>query len=79
MNNKSRLAWRCRRGMREMDILFERFIAKDYDKLSLEQKQHFEDFLNEADVDIYAWITGNSSPDINEYRIFVSQLQQNQG
>jgi len=75
MSNKSRLAWRCRRGMREMDILFEKFVQSDYDLLSPQKKQSFECFVDETDVDIFSWITGKSIPDNDDYRYFISRFQ----
>jgi antitoxin CptB len=75
MAEKSRLAWRCHRGMREMDLMFEIFLRDEYDGLSTEQKQLFEKFLDEADVDIYAWITGSANPGIAGYSWFISRLQ----
>jgi len=61
--------------MREMDILFENFVQNDYDSLSQESKILFDKFLNEADVDIYSWITGNSTPETNDYTFFIKRLQ----
>jgi antitoxin CptB len=75
MNDKSRLAWRCRRGMREMDILFEKFVQKEYDRLTREQKQLFDRFLDEPDADIYAWITGKNKPHNEAYNFFIRHLQ----
>jgi len=39
MNERSRLLWQCRRGIREMDILFRDFIDQHYDQLSDDEKQ----------------------------------------
>ena len=75
MNNKSRLIWRCRRGMREMDILLETFIEKEYDNLTLDQQRCFENFLNETDADIYSWMTGNKNTEENSYKYFIQHLQ----
>lgn len=45
MSERSRLAWRCRRGTLELDILFERFLASGYDQLTDPQKAAFERLL----------------------------------
>ena len=66
-NNRSRLLWRCRRGIREMDLLLEQFLNHQYDHLSDQQKITFETFLNENDLDIYAWITRKSTPTNHDY------------
>lgn len=39
--DKRRLRWACRRGMLELDVLFEPFVDQAYDELSEEQKRYF--------------------------------------
>jgi antitoxin CptB len=70
------LRWRCRRGIKEMDLLLEKFLDDVYPQLKPEEKKDFELFLNEADLDIYAWITGKSRPENPLYRKFITHLQQ---
>ena len=36
---KSRLLWRCRRGIKEMDIIFQDFINHSYDQLTDDKKK----------------------------------------
>jgi antitoxin CptB len=67
MKKGSSLLWRCRRGIREMDILLQRFIEKHYDDLSSEEKQNFELLLEQQDLDILAWILGKSEPPTREF------------
>ena len=55
---KSRLLWRCRRGIKEMDIILQDFIYNYYDKLDDENKMAFSELLNEQDLDILNWIMG---------------------
>ena len=62
MNERSRLLWQCRRGIREMDILFRDFIDQHYDQLSDDEKQGLSTLLNEADLDILDWIMGRNKP-----------------
>jgi len=73
-NRRSRLLWRCRRGIKEMDLLLEQFLNHQYDQLSDQQKQTFEIFLDEADLDIYAWITGKSTPSNLDYLSLIDLL-----
>ncbi len=75
MSNQSRLLWRCRRGIREMDLLLEAFVSRIYPELDEDEKNRFESFLEETDPDILSWIMGRSEPDNPAYRIFVEQLQ----
>ena len=62
MKQYSELRWRCRRGLRETDILLQRFLKDQYEHAAPKEKQHFEALLNETDLDILAWITARSSP-----------------
>jgi len=55
------LLWRCRRGIRELDLLLKRFMECNYDKLSDEQKQAFADLLELPDMDIMDWIMGRGT------------------
>jgi antitoxin CptB len=76
MTNRSRLLWRCcRRGTREMDTLFGRFLELEYDGLDAGQQLLFERLLDEPDPDIYAWILGNAQPANPEYRFLIQRLQ----
>ena len=76
MNTQSRLAWRCRRGIKEMDILLERFLAEDYPLLNSKQQQTFENFLEETDLDIMSWLMNRSEPANSDYVEIVRRLQQ---
>ena len=48
-DNRSRLLWRCRRGIREMDIVLQEFLNQSYDMLNDADKSSFSQLLNEAD------------------------------
>jgi len=72
MNDMTRLQWRCRRGTREMDLLFECFLANSYPGLSASQKQVFESLLEETDPDIQDWINGKTEPRDPAYRELIS-------
>ena len=63
MNQRSRLIWRCRRGIREMDILLLDYLETHYDNASIEDQNTFEELLEEADLDILSWIMEKTSPD----------------
>tara|TARA_B100000586_G_scaffold228779_1_gene177065 strand:+ start:522 stop:770 length:249 start_codon:yes stop_codon:yes gene_type:complete len=59
---KSRLLWRCRRGIKEMDIILQDFVNDSYDQLSNENKNAFSKLLDEQDLDILNWIMGKDEP-----------------
>ena len=61
-DKKARLLWRCRRGIKEMDIILQEFINVSYDQLNDEDKNAFAKLLDEQDLDILNWIMGKDKP-----------------
>jgi antitoxin CptB len=55
-----RLAWRCRRGLLELDIVLQRFIATNFDDLSAQELMAFDDLLAMPDNDFWSLISTNS-------------------
>ena len=75
MSERSRLLWHCRRGIREMDILFREFIEQHYDELSDDDKQSFSKLLDEADLDILNWIMGKDTPNTDELKNIIAIIR----
>ena len=75
MSDHSRLLWRCRRGIQELDIRFQRFIDQHYDQLSLEERHTLDMLLDQADPVILSWITGTSEPPTNEFNQIISLIR----
>ncbi|NNC23034.1 succinate dehydrogenase assembly factor 2 [Salinisphaera sp. USBA-960] len=55
---KSRVRWHCRRGMKELDVLLERFMVTDYDGLTVAEHQALCHLLDNVDPDLYMMIMG---------------------
>jgi len=53
-----RLRWRCRRGMKELDVLLTRYVDERYAASSAAEQQAFERLLNEPDPLIHAYFLG---------------------
>ena len=73
-DNTARLRWRCRRGTREMDLLLLRFLEQDYPRLNSREQSLFGSLLDEADPDIYAWITGQAQPANPDYLPLIGKI-----
>lgn len=58
----ARLRWRCRRGMRELDWILDRFVAGHYEALSAAEKSTFAEFLELPDPDLHAYLVGRAEP-----------------
>jgi antitoxin CptB len=74
MSADSNILWRCRRGIREMDLLLQRFVSRHYKDLTDEQKQSFSSLLDEADLDIMDWIMGRKPAPTKEYRSLINLI-----
>ena len=58
-----RVLWRCRRGMKELDILLERFARERYESAPAEQKRAFARLLELPDPDLADYFFGHATPD----------------
>jgi antitoxin CptB len=62
MSNRSKLKWRCRRGMRELDLVLEAFLESHYDRLTPEAQAGFERLLAQSNEDLVDWLVGATEP-----------------
>ena len=58
----SRLLWRCRRGMKELDVLLERFARQRYEQASPEEKSAFARLLDLPDPELADYLFGYATP-----------------
>nr|VFJ45066.1 MAG: antitoxin CptB [Candidatus Kentron sp. DK]VFJ52621.1 MAG: antitoxin CptB [Candidatus Kentron sp. DK] len=72
----ARLRWHCRRGMRELDILLERFLESRYAALTDADKALFSRFLEEPNERIVDWVLEGVEPEKAEYIKLVGWIQQ---
>ena len=70
-----KLLWRCRRGMRELDVLVEGFYLSRYPALEEPEQQAFRTLLQQADPELLDWLLGRA-PAPDELAGIVGQMQQ---
>ncbi len=58
----SRLRWRCRRGMRELDVVLQRYLEQRYATAPEAEQRAFESLLEEQDPLLLAYLTGREQP-----------------
>jgi antitoxin CptB len=58
----SRIRWRCRRGIRELDIALQNFLESEYDRLTPDEKGKFQELLEIPDPLLMDWLYGRESP-----------------
>lgn len=70
INNRSRIHWACRRGMRELDISIMPFFEYEYDGLNHSDKELFARLLECDDPDLFNWLMNHGvSPDAELQRM----------
>ena len=59
-----KLRWRCRRGMKELDVLLTRYVDEEYCRALPDDKAAFRQLLDSPDPLIYAYFLGRApAPD----------------
>ena len=69
------IAWRCRRGMLELDILLHRFHKNHYSKLQSASKKAFEKLLDYPDQDLIGILMDKASPADKELVELVEKIK----
>jgi len=69
-----RLLWRCRRGMRELDVLLERFARGELPRASPEQRRIFARFLELPDPLLADYLLGQVTPPEPELAQLVERI-----
>ncbi|MGI1945257.1 succinate dehydrogenase assembly factor 2 [Shewanella glacialipiscicola] len=70
--NIARVRWACRRGMLELDVLFQPFVENFYQEMCDEDKTTFIRLLECEDPELFAWFMGHEMcPDAELARIVV--------
>ncbi len=69
------LRWSCRRGMLELDLLFNQFLDKAYLELSAEEQLAFKELLTCTDPELFAWLFGISEPSKPEWLSLVRKIR----
>ncbi len=59
---EARLKWRCRRGMKELDMLLGRWLEKSWPEAGDEWRRSFEWLLEQPDPDLADWLIGGTRP-----------------
>jgi antitoxin CptB len=70
----SRLRWRCRRGMRELDQLLTRWLEREYPSADPMQRAAFEKLLTCEDDSLWRWCMGMEIPGDKELDDIVGRI-----
>ena len=74
MGDMDRIRWQCRRGLLEMDLILQRFLAEDFDSLTPNEVALFKELLGEVDTVLLAWVMGQEEAP-KRYDVLIRRLQ----
>lgn len=69
MENLQKLAWRCRRGTKELDVLMQRYLNNYYQTATEDLQHAFERMIDMQDPELYDLLVGRQASkdqDINQ-------------
>ncbi|MFC1747277.1 succinate dehydrogenase assembly factor 2 [Pseudomonadota bacterium] len=72
---KSRLQWRCRRGMLELDLLLLPFVENVYDLLSKDERHRFHLLLDLQDQELLECLMLQKSPEDESLNDIISKVR----
>ncbi len=75
MENLNSLKWKCRRGMKELDILFEYFLENFYLSSADNIKLEFKTLLEEHDNVVFSYVTGKQIPKNEEIKYIINKMK----
>jgi antitoxin CptB len=58
----ARMTWRCRRGMKELDVLLARWLEHGWPAADPDRRVAFEWLLEQPDPDLADWLIGGLRP-----------------
>jgi antitoxin CptB len=70
-----RLLWRCRRGMKELDVLLERFARGALAGASAEERRAFAELLSLPDPRLARYLLGGVAPSEARLARLVARIQ----
>lgn len=74
LRERERLRWRCRRGLLELDLFFQRFIAREFDRLTDGDMGVLARVLDLPDNDLLEYCYGRRVPDDPEVKALVRRI-----
>ena len=69
---QNRLKWKCRRGLLELDLVLQEFVAR---RLESGDTEAFDELLELQDVDLWAIVSGRSEEFHPKFRGIVARLR----
>jgi antitoxin CptB len=74
MGIDGQLLWRCRRGMRELDVLLKSYLDTRYALAAAVERRAFEAVLGLPDPELWAYVLGERVPSDPEIRHVIERI-----
>jgi antitoxin CptB len=75
MIDPKQVAWKCRRGMLELDLVLNRFFQNQYHHLPFEQQQAFIGLLDQPDPVLAGWLFGVDQPEDPGFKKIIEKIR----
>lgn len=76
LSEQSKIRWRCRRGMLELDLFLIPFFDRCFQNLSKEEQTTFIQMLKEPDPNLFNWLMKKEAVDSRPYRSLIEKIIQ---
>ena len=73
--DESRLRWRCRRGMRELDQLLGWYFEQRFVRSGDGAKAAFAELLEQPDPELWSWLLGQSTPPRSDWLSIIDEIR----
>jgi antitoxin CptB len=71
----ARLRWRCRRGMRELDVMLTRYLDRVWETASSAERDAFVQLVELQDPDLFGYLVGRASPAEEPQRAIIACIR----
>lgn len=73
-NARERLAWRCRRGTQELDLLLRTYLERAFDAAPAREQRAFEQLLERSDPELQRLLLGRQRSEEPNLTIVIEHI-----
>jgi antitoxin CptB len=78
-NDYASVRWRCRRGLKELDLLLDRYLTDRWPAAPAAERSEFARLLERENPDLAALISGTAAPGSLEQASLIARLRAGPG
>ncbi len=69
------MKWRCRRGIKELDIILSKYLEEHYNSASQDEQQTFRELLSLEDPVLFSFLLDTEEPSTPEQIALITKLK----